>query len=66
MSCIVAHVMQTVYIENYILETEWHIKLFLAAFENMDKLLHDTNTLPKWIAAYNFLCLLNLLGMMKE
>jgi hypothetical protein len=65
MTCIVAHVMQPVYTEDHILETERHIKLFLAAFENMDKLLRDTKMLPKWISAYNFLCLLNLSGMMR-
>jgi hypothetical protein len=66
MSCIVAHVMQTIYTEYTILETERHVKLFLAAFENMDNILRDTNMLPKWISAYNFLCLLNLPGMMRE
>jgi hypothetical protein len=66
MYCIVVHVMQTIYMEDHILEKERHIMLFLAAFENMDKLLRDTNMLPKWIAAYSFLCLLNLVGMMRE
>jgi hypothetical protein len=50
-SCIVAHVIQTIYTEDHILEMERHIKLFLAVFENMNKLLRDTNMLPKWIAA---------------
>jgi hypothetical protein len=47
MSCIVAHVMQTIYTEDHILETERRIKLLLAAFENMDKIFRDTNMLPK-------------------
>jgi hypothetical protein len=52
--------MQPGYREALIQETERHSKLFLAVFELVDKVLRDKELFPKWIAAYNFLCMLNI------
>jgi hypothetical protein len=48
---IVAPVMQSVYTEALLQETEKHTKLLLAFFELADKVLRDKELLPKWIAA---------------
>jgi hypothetical protein len=58
--------MRIIYTNDHILETERHVKLFLAAFENVDTYFRDENMVPHWIAAYNIMCSLNLSGMMKD
>jgi hypothetical protein len=47
-------------------DTEWHIKIFLTYYEDIDKASRTSSEVPGWITSYNFCLLLNLPSIMRE
>ena len=52
--------------DDVITDAELHIKIFLTCFHRVDQHLVGDEQKPKWVDAYNFLSLFNLVDIMRE
>ena len=52
--------------EHHVEDVEKHIKIFLSCFEIFDRQLRGPGEKPTWLSSYNFICLLNLPGMLRR
>ena len=63
--CVMECIMATEVTEDTIAQTEYAIRLFLSAFENLDAKLRKPKDKPTVVKSYNFACLLNLPNAMR-
>ena len=66
LTAMLAQLMDRTVTEESILEAERRIKIFLTLFHRVDQRLKKEKDDPAWVSSYNFSCLLNLPGMMRE
>jgi len=68
MWCMVSNAMAKTVDEDHAVLFDKHIRLFLNKFDALDKKIRQSTKehKPKWIASYNFMCLLNLPDTMRQ